>query len=599
MGAIAMPQNKYIRAKEPISFSCMRDTDKKSVFCSTQPPFFMFHNLLIHLCLCLLSISVYAQTVPNDNFSNGLPVACPATGGTYNGFDEWSAFQTTDSSVWGPHDTSCFNIATLPFAGMSIDLGQTDPSLPLFVQARLDSTNMVLLDTNSLYRLTFDVFCQNGVPAILTGTNCPDDLCSGLSLGVEIPDSAGTGHTIRWYTGEITQNGSFLKAAFCFPTERFVNANFLRHTWWRLGQTAVNASMILENYSSYALENFGWALEKVSRIDAVNNHAYLGNQGFPGNNVLMMYTAPTYPDAQHLSYVEVFPSPNVASPQQITVEVPFLFSLNFQPYVQMRGGYVVGDTLRHAFTLLNNGGTLCGYNFVDLIFNGDDGYTHKSGKLDLHGPMACMSFGRGGTLRVADGATLQYGKPGNGMIAFRTGGNIEIGRQAELHIGGSLVIGEYHEELSPQSFEIHLKPGSKLTFAPGSHLRNFLSKFPAATYLDIYLEGGTLDDAGLVSAERALIRRHYTSLQAEFADNLQMLENPFSDRLAFAFTSRADLPLTIELLGLDGRSLRRMETITKAGNNSYQLETAHLPSGIYVLSLQTPYGQCGKKVVRQ
>lgn len=476
-------------------------------------------------------------------------------------------------------------------------LGQTNPTLPVFLQATLDTSNKVLLDSNALYRLRF-VVSGTDFTSFLTGTNCPDELCSGLTVGIEVPDSAGTGHVIRWYTGEIEQSFYDLRAEFCFPTERFPNQNFLRHTWWRLGQSAPNPLILLENSSYYELENFASTTLQVTQIDAPNNYMNLGQSNcWFCSNAMMMYTAPTYPDAQHLSYVEVLPSPNVATPQTVTVEVGFNMTLNYQPFVQLRGGQVVGDTLRHSVNLLSNGGTLCGYNFVDLIFEHDDMYTYRAGRLDLNGPMACMSFGNGGTLRVDDGATLTYGKPGNGMIAFRTGGHIELGQNAELVIGGSLVIGEYGHEQTPQTFEIHLKRGNKLTFAQGARLRNFMSKFPESTYLDIYLEGGILDDSGLSASDRALIHRHYPSVMDELAENFKVLGNPFADELTFSLTSRSGIPIRVELLALDGRKLLEMDAITQDGINAHIFKTGALPAGVYLLSLTTLYGKCARRVM--
>jgi hypothetical protein len=559
----------------------------------------MYQKLLALLCFCcFFPRFIFAQSIPNSDFQNWQPVPCLGQPSMYNGFTEWSAFQTTDSSIWGPLDTSCFDIRNPSFPSFEVQLSQTNPTLPVFLQANLDTTNMVPLDSNSLYRLSFVVYSQLGQPSFLAGTNCPDDLCSGLSIGIEIPDSAGTGRAMRWYAGELVNDGFGLRAEFCFPTERFPNGNFVRQTSWRLAQDGPNTGIVLSNASPYALENFGFATDRISTIQAPGNYVYLGGGCGFCPNVLMMYTAPTYPDAQHLSYVEAFPSPNVAIQQQITVEIPFGNTLNFQPFVELRGGQVVGDTLRHSINLLSNGGTICGYSFVDLLFEHDDLYTYRSGKLDLNGPTACMSFGKGGTLRVDDGATLQFGKPGHGMIALRTGGKIDIGRNAELVIGGSLVFGEYRQEHTAQTFEIHLPRGSKLRFAEGSHLRNFLSAFPD-TQLDVYLEGGTLDDAALAPLERALIRRHYATVSAEFEENLDVYENPFSESLAFSFTSKAGIPLSIDLLSIDGRKLRHVQVVTQQGNNTFEWETATIASGVYLLQLTTPDARCTRRVLRR
>ena len=185
------------------------------------------------------------------------------------------------------------------------------------------------------------------------------------------------------------------------------------------------------------------------------------------------------------------------------------------------------------------------------------------------------------------------------MLAFRTGGVIEIGKNAELVIGGSLVLGEYGHETRPQEFEVHLSRGTKLSFAEGSHLRNYLSKFPNETFLDVYLEGGILDDNGLPETEKALIRKHYASPVLEIEDNLEIHGNPFREVLEFAFISEAGALLKARLIGLDGRILLQESIQSIAGHNLFSFETADLAEGVYLLQIITPNGKTTRKVLHQ
>ena len=560
---------------------------------TTHPPQ-MNRNLLLLICLCFTSIN--AQNLPNRLFQNVVEVPCAVSSDTIDGFLEWSAYQTTDSSAWGPKDSICFDYGSVGNNRLELDLGQTNPALPIFIRSKLDTNNQVLLDSNTLYKVQFSFSSLPfSTPNLLLGTNCPDDLCSGVSIGIEIPDSAGTGKETRWYAGEFTDNGPYWNVEFCFSTERFPLGNHISNAWVRIGQDGNNSGIAIYNRSALYFEDFRFSTEQIRSISAPGNTAHLGW----GNNLLMMYNDSTYPDANHISYVEATPSPNVATQQQLDIYIDFSANLNFQPFTQLRGAEVLGDTLRHTVNLINNGGTLCGYTFIDIVFENGNKYSHRAGKLDLIGPKSCMSFGNGGILSVEKNATLNYGSLGNGMLALRTGGVIEIGKNAELEIGGSLVLGEYRHETSPQKFEIILKRGSKLSFAEGAHLLNYLSKFPNETFLDVYLEGGVLDDRYLSEADKTLIRRHYASPMLEFEENLEIHGNPFSDVLEFSFISEEGIPLEANLVALDGRILQRKGLQSVAGHNLFSFETTDLAAGIYLLQIVTPNGKATRRVVHR
>lgn len=212
--------------------------------------------------------------------------------------------------------------------------------------------------------------------------------------------------------------------------------------------------------------------------------------------------------------------------------------------------------------------------------------------------MACMQFGKGSALTVTAGSHFDYGRPGHGMLAIRSNGKIVLESRAEMVMHNIFSIGEYRDETGPGKFSLHLKPGSKFTFGPEAMLTNENSRFRESTFLDVYMEGGMLDDSNLTPEERALIRKIYPNPSAEFADNLQVLGNPFSETLDLTITTARPMPVSVELMGINGQSIQYHEFEAGLGSNYYQLKTDALPAGTYLLRATTPYATCSKRVMK-
>jgi hypothetical protein len=561
-------------------------------------------SLLLTCCFCFLFfVSKSQNQLPNYSWTNPVNQVCTYDSTPFEGFLEWEGFQTTDSSYWGTRDTHCFDIAAGPGSGLQVDLNSINAAYPIFVASLLDSSNKVALDSNGLYKMGIGLYSSNGNMNMLQGNNCPDGICNGVQIGIEIPDSAGTGYEFRWYSGTASIFGSYMNVEFCFPTELFPQGNFIRHAFIKMSSDGPNAGVEVLS-SNIAIEDMTPYTEKIKRIDAFwngNNYqryldAYSGSCFC--NNKMLMYTDTMHPGPNHQSFVEVFPSPNVPTQETIDVMIDWSATLIYQPYTQLRGGLVLGDTMRHIVNLINNGGNLCMYPFIDLVFQNGDGYRHTSGEVKMEGKMACMQFGKGSALTVSAGSRFEYGRPGNGMLAIRSGGKIVLENRAEFVVHNILSFNEYREETSAQKFEVHLMPGSKFEFGADAILTNENSRFRENTFLEVYMEGGTLDDSKLSPEERALIRRIYPSPSAEFSDNLQILGNPFSETLELTLTTAGEMPVTVELMGMNGQLLQRNAFLATLGTNYLQLKTNDLPIGAYLLRATTPYATCTKRVLK-
>ncbi|MBK8341760.1 MAG: hypothetical protein IPK99_18085 [Flavobacteriales bacterium] len=165
---------------------------------------------------------------------------------------------------------------------------------------------------------------------------------------------------------------------------------------------------------------------------------------FFGYNFLAMYEDTTYPGPGHVSYLDITPLPNVATPTNVTLTLDLFTGFNLQPYTQLRGGAVLNnDTLFHNLTVVNNGADLCmTFMIAELIWGEGDRYMHQDGHLGFEGARSCFLFTAGSTLEVAPGATLHYGLGNRGMLALNVGCDVVVGAGAELVMHGMVVLKE-------------------------------------------------------------------------------------------------------------------------------------------------------------
>lgn len=545
-----------------------------------------------------------SQNLPNNTFISDQTLTCPYDSTPYMNVASWTAFQTTDSTRWGPRDSACIP-TEMPASGAALRIRDLDPTLPVYFNCNLaDDSVFVPLDSNNLYKI--DIFSSSTNPNIWEfGSACKEDICSGFEFGIQVPDSAGTGLTTRWYPYLLTGNSW---DEFCIPTERFPNGNQISRAWLKYTPSGNGGPQDSIRISSIYIEDMRFNTEQVRDIKATffngTTYEYVFQQ-FSNNcatgicpNKLLMYTAPTYPSASDISFVEVSPEPNTSTQQTVDVYVEFDSYLTMQPFVELRGGHVLGDTLRHNFNLINNGSTICTFGFAELIFENGDYYTHRAGKVAFGSKNSCMLLGRGGGMRIEDGVTFHYGQPGAGMLAIKTGGKLIFGRGSELVIHNKLIFGEYKDDPEAADIHIYLDRGSKLAFAPGSELSNQFSKFPEECKLNVHLRGGILDDSGLSEAEKQLIRRIYDDPYQALADNLSILGNPFSAQLGLSILGAGGEDIALELYGVDGKLHAARTLRLEKGQNDLQIDTRQLPAGLYLLQVGDGKATITKRVLK-
>ena len=512
----------------------------------------------------------------------------------------WEAYQTSNDLWDGPRDSSCISLRDNSNIGTRILFSEIDTSKIVFVRWVYDT--VYPLDTNNLFNLTAQIG-WNDYQNLRLDNTCSGGICSGIQLGIQIPDSTGNSNDLRWYTAPVEYDPGFgYQIGICFPTEKFVNGNSVKEVILQFKTRQIQPGA--DRFTIHSID-FGWMSPVYSEKHysfttsfpiSTRHWEYDINIFSSSSNNLVMYQDTTYPNANHVSYADVTVSSNPSTIDTIDIIVPSFCTLDFQPYSQLRGSLTQGSTTqRHIVNLINNGGEIC-MSIVELLFGNGSTYFHKSGELSSEGNFSCMMFWHGGKFILGENQTLHYGKNGKGMLAVRTGGKVEIGKNSELIIGNTFVFGRMMGETTPGHIYLTLNYGSKLTFAPGAKLSNGLGLPEARIF--VKMRGGILDDSNLSESERALIVREYDSPQSFLDDNLRILGNPFRDHLTISWISNGNSPIDISLSDIQGRIIYSNNQTTVAGMNFFEIPFDTDETEVMLLTVKTKEGSVTRKVLR-
>lgn len=519
----------------------------------------------------------------------------------------WEIYQTTNGFWDGPRDSSvCISAYTTVPWNAQIDLGQVNPQEPLFVRSLLDSfvSDPVFLQPNYQYAIISNTALLPDTLPLRFGTDCPEGLCTGVWLGISIPDSAGnTAAAMRWHSGMPTGYYNPPNVSACLPTEYFPDQSLrqflLKFSFDTLanldGYTLELQSAQVEplwfppNYlSSVVAEPFNWngSFYEVP-ISQTSN-------GWNDINFLALHDDTSYPDALHPTWIEFRPEPNTETLQTIALNVEMYQTLEFQPFTYIRGALVEGsDSVRHTAVLENNGGNWC-INWLDVIFGGVDEYRHNGGSVEVNNPVSCLQFRDQSTLRIGENAVLDYGNRGAGMLAFCGGARIVLEPGATLELDAMLQISDCSADGNAPPVAVELHPGSLLRFSENAWLTN---RFAPDMRLAVHLLGGTLDDSALSAGEKALIERVYPEASPDFGQNIQLSPNPFSHTLNVQYTAGQAEKLSVRWINPAGQTVAQEVFSAQKGINVWEMRPS-IADGFYFVQMESASGRCVRKVVR-
>ena len=543
---------------------------------------------LLNVCLTLNILfpgNIFCQQIPSADAYTAEDTVCIWDNTvSFTTTKRYTAYQTTDNTFNGPIDSNyCVSLRyEEAFSGLSFWPADFDLSRSIYIKAQINDNEQIPLEKDAVYMLEEDFL--NSTDGLIFGNDCPELICSGLIIGITIPDSTLTSDTTRWHV----ISGDSYDYNTCFATEKFedqkLNSLIYKFT--------INPDLVevAKDYSPPYINQLG-DVQLITDLTNVDGN-YVGGEynvydyyflSYPIG--VLKYDNLTYPSTSYFDYIDVSPNPNTTDVQIINLTINEGYTLLTQPYVQLRGAQVEGDTLRHEVNLINNGGTFC-VSVAEMIFDGNTHYIFKKGAMDLYSPMSCLMFRNGASIEVADDGHLAYGKNGTGVLGLGSGGTIKIGKNASLTINNRVSIIKNPNSVYSGDIYMNLNKGSKLTFGQGASITND-EKSLSGGHLCIYMNGGELDMSGLDDFSRQLIRLIYPEQEKTMSANMHVYPNPVQNSFTVEIVSVEATTGEINITGLNGAVIYTKKYELEAGINAIKIQIQDLKPGAYTIQCKT------------
>jgi hypothetical protein len=143
---------------------------------------------------------------------------------------------------------------------------------------------------------------------------------------------------------------------------------------------------------------------------------------------------------------------------------------------------------------------------------------------------------------------------------------------------------------------MELNPGSSLVFGEKAHVTNAFSPNKDVK-LNVFMNGGTLDDSQLSPAARQRIRRIYPKPADRFADNVRVLQNPTPSDLLLDLVSDGEAQVFVAIHDLQGQLVWSKTFEAVEGHNLLNCDWGNLGAGVYMASVSGPTGRATMKVI--
>ncbi len=533
----------------------------------------------------------FTHAQPNFDFFTSINAVCTNDLTVITLPEFWDIYQTENDKWDGPVDsTFCIGITNFN----RIQLEQIDPNRALFIRYQFTDANKVPLEPHATYRFASTSYINNS-NIIDYGIECENDLCTGIILGVEIPDSSGTGNAMRYHTTSYdpdVYSNNFVD--MCMATEEFevqhmrefilkfkFNEEDLNNDYIQLLITYCDPTWFGISF----LEN---PVVPASTFDGNNSYEIFLRDIMPNigwnQHVIVPHYEEGYPSPDNISYHDFELEENTEESRTINLTINYGEDLFLLPFTSLRGGgtEAAGTHYRHNLNLINNGGNMC-FESIDLEFGSDESYIHKGGTVNFSDDWACMQFKEGGKLVVADGVDFTYGTRGKGVLALRQGGTIEIGENASLTIDSRMYMNESRYDLGPQDLYMELNTGSKLSFTKRAQLSNEGS-IDSEMKLNILMKGGELDLSELSDHERSLINVVFSTPE-EFDNSIKAYPNPVRETLSLKIQSEKEQSAQVQIFDPSGKLLFNSSPVLSDGQKNIQFSISEIPNGYYIGSV--------------
>jgi hypothetical protein len=293
-----------------------------------------------------------------------------------------------------------------------------------------------------------------------------------------------------------------------------------------------------------------------------------------------------YPSASNPYYIEFEPFNGQGSSEQeqilLTTDEWNPSSLIFQPHVMLRGALVQGeDELRHLLEIDWHDSEYCGPFSTEHIIHPEVRLTLGNNGFEF-GPEGCLLFQPESVLKVKGKSSAHYGTSGLGMMALMDNSKMILETESRFQIGNMIGLFDHGAPSESGTYtDVFLHPYSRLTFRPGSSIKN--GSPGERMKIRLNMLGGTGDFSGLPPSDL----RHFEFVYPETPSNatLEILGNPARSEIRFRWWSAEDGAVSIELFDLSGSALASEQLAKHQGWNYRILPLLPDVSGIVLLRL--------------
>lgn len=190
---------------------------------------------------------------------------------------------------------------------------------------------------------------------------------------------------------------------------------------------------------------------------------------------------------------------------------------------------------------------------------------------------------------------LHYGTDGDGLLGLGKGGKVVLGKDSRFFINNRVVLWSHEPSPDNQTY-IDLQPGNHLEFGPLSRLERVGVK-EEGVLLNVYMNGGTLDEGGLSAEDRLLINRIYPEVAPRLLDNLSIFPNPVGQELQWSYTTDTAGSVSWYCRNAFGQIVGQGQESAMRGRSVFAVPF-HLPAGAYFLQVETQTGQATPPFVK-
>jgi hypothetical protein len=117
-------------------------------------------------------------------------------------------------------------------------------------------------------------------------------------------------------------------------------------------------------------------------------------------------------------------------------------------------------------------------------------------------------------------------------------------------------------------------------------------------FINVYMNGGILDDSGLSDHDKQYIRRIYPVEENSLADKINIYPNPVLDIATLEIQNEKETSAIISLLDMNGKVLKSSTLAMHAGLTPVYFDMKDVVRGFYIFQILMDGEVAGKKIIK-